>query len=149
MEGQPFLGVVKIDSGELHDARLTADLKACMNGGAPCLMNDGSVEVPGLAERRRETRWTVNWRAVLLLGPDESEAIVRDISRSGIGLKTGIALSRGESITFCLSSTRVLRGAVMWVDRDLYGIRLNIPLEADDDIILAAQAGKSRAAPHF
>ena len=67
-------------------------LSKCANGGSPCVKLDGSIEVPGMAERRKETRWPVDWGATVLLGPSDVEATVLNISHSGICLR----LDEGE-----------------------------------------------------
>ena len=122
-------------------ADISAILSACAHGGAPCLMRDGSVEVPGMAERRKETRWPVDWSVTVLLGPSDVEATVRDISRSGICLLMDAgAVAIGETICMALAGGRRLVGTVVWCSGELYGFRLSAPLIDGDPVLLAAEA---------
>ena len=115
-------------------------LAACANGQSPCVMKDGSIEVPGLAERRQEIRWTVDWSAKILLGPSEAEACIRDISCGGACLRTSELLRVGEGICIQASFGRILAGVIVWKSGDDYGIRFVVRLAADDLIVLAAKA---------
>ena len=116
-------------------------LSTCANGRSPCLTRDGSVEVPGMAERRKEARWSVAWCITVLLGPSDAEATVLNISRSGISLRMDEATAViGETICTKLPGGRRLVGTVAWCSGALYGFRLSVPLLDGDPIILAAQA---------
>ena len=82
-------------------------LSRCANGRSPCLTQDGSVEVPGMAERRKEARWSVDWCVTVLLGPSDVEATVLNISRSGISLRMDEATAvLGETICMKLRGGR-------------------------------------------
>ena len=116
-------------------------LSTCANGGSPCVKLDGSIEVPGMAERRKETRWPVDWGATVLLGPSDVEATVLNISHSGICLRLDEGeVTIGQTICMALAGGRRLVGTVVWCRRELYGFRLSVPLLDGDPIVLAAQA---------
>ena len=116
-------------------------LSTCAKGGSPCLTRDGSIEVPGMAERRKETRWPVAWCAMVLLGPSDVEATVLNISRSGICLRMDEGdVAIGETLCMALAGGRRLVGTVIWCRGELYGFRLSVPLLDGDPIILSAQA---------
>ena len=115
-------------------------LSACANGGTPCVMSDGSIEVPGLAERRRQQRWMVDWPVTLALGTMDVEATIVNISLGGFCLRTSETLQCSEGICVELQVDRRLSGQVVWSKGQTYGIQLATPLTAEDPIIIAAQS---------
>lgn len=113
-------------------------LAACANGGAPCMLSDGTIEVKGWVERRKEARWPVDWNAVLLLGLQDASAKVINISVGGACIQTSVQLNLSELITYELASGRRLVGEVRWSSSHTYGTRFIKPLAADDPIFLDA-----------
>ena len=143
-----LLGSLRVCAGQCETPDASRDrsdiaviLSTCAKGGSPCLTRDGSIEVPGMAERRKETRWPVDWCAMVLLGPSDVEATVLNISLSGICLRLDEGeVTIGQTICMALAGGRRLVGTVVWCRRELYGFRLSVPLLDGDPIVLAAQA---------
>lgn len=127
-------------SYSLHWTRTLRLLSVCANGGSPCVMPDGSVEVPGLVERRRQKRWMVDWPVMLALGPMDVEATIVNISVGGFCLRTSETLRCSEWIYVELQVDRRLSGQVAWSKGQTYGIQFATPLAAEDPIIIAAQS---------
>ena len=118
-----------------REAGFVALLKACADGGSPCVMTDGSIEIPGMAERRDHVRWVVELPATLLLGPVNADAILLNISRGGCCLTTDEPLNDGEIIAFQFESGRKLSGKIMWTQEDRYGVKFSVPLEWADALL--------------
>ena len=121
-----------------HLPSTVALLSSCANGGAPCVMADLTVEIPGLAERRRHPRWIVELPITLLLGDSEAEALLVNISLSGCCILTKEVFNDFEMISFETQSGRLLRGQIVWSKDQTYGIRLAEPLLANDPLIADA-----------
>ena len=110
-------------------------LQGCSAGETPCIMSDGSVEIPGIAERRRRVRRIVNIPASPILGPISADATVINISPGGCCLQSDEILSEGETITLQLQSERKLTGVVMWSQENQCGIQFTVSLEQKDPLL--------------
>ena len=114
-------------------------LVACANGKAPCVMEDGSVEIAGWVERRRDPRWIVAWPATVFVGPYSASAQLTNISRSGFALTTSEILQTSDQICVALKTGDRLSGIIRWARSGTYGIELAAPLDSTHHIIRAAK----------
>lgn len=136
------------ESGALNDPQsypsaigVDAALARAADGGWPCVMEDGSVEVPGLSERRRHQRYPVSWPARLRHNGDIVTVIIDDVSAGGFAMSgpDSLALSAPVVLEFM---GRMLSAHVAWSTGTRFGIRLALPLRPGDPILQAA-LGKS------
>ena len=116
-------------------------LSSCANGGSPCVMEDGSLEIPGIAERRRHQRWLVEWPISILLGPTTEEALLVNISAGGFCIITTEPLRIGEVLRFLTHSGRELGGQVAWSKARYHGIKFSQPLDSADPLLRLAKLG--------
>ncbi len=127
-------------SSMTHLARAVALLSTCAKGGSPCVQDDGSVEIPGWAERREHTRWLVDWPAILHLGPSDASAQLVNISLTGLCLTTREPLRTLETISVDIGPGRCLAAQVMWSIGETYGMRFSEPLDPMDPIAVEAKS---------
>ena len=104
------------------------------------MLLDGSVEIPGWAERRRHSRWSVDWPAVLHLGPSDVHAQLVNISLSGLYLTTVEQLRQFETVSVNIGSGRCLTAQVIWCQGQTYGMKFSTVLLATDPVIIAAKS---------
>jgi hypothetical protein len=132
-----------LDASQAHPRVGDADeaLVRAADGGWPCVMEDGSVEVPGLSERRRHERYRVSWPARLRHDGAMLPVSVDDVSAGGFALSGPDQLALSAPVELELMG-RMLTAHVAWSTGTRFGIRLAVPLRPGDPILLAAQ-GKS------
>ena len=114
-------------------------LSSCANGGSPCVMDDFSLEIPGIAERRHHPRWLVDWPITILLGPSEKQATLVNISAGGCCVCTTETLRIGERLSLLTESGRGLSGKVVWTKARYYGLQFSHPLETTDPLLGSAK----------
>jgi hypothetical protein len=115
-------------------------LSSCANGGSPCVTEDGSLEIPGIAERRRDPRWLVEWPIALLLGPTNEPALLINISAGGCCIITTEQLRNGEILRFLTDSGRELCGKVAWSQARYHGIKFSQSLDIADPLLRLAMS---------
>lgn len=126
-----------------HASRVIALLTEVANGHSPCVRPDGSVEIPGWAERRREQRWVVDWPVRVSAPGGFAPARILNLSRNGLCLSTEVLLRHLETVSIEASPGRRLPGQVMWSKGNRHGVRLFMSLAASDPLIVAARTGLS------
>jgi hypothetical protein len=117
--------------------RVTDLLKAAQRGEHPCVEVDGTVVVPGWAERRRAKRARMALSCAVRVGDRILSASIHDISMGGMGL-TGITdVERGSIMDVELPSGRRLSGTVAWTSlgEAKVGVKFASPLSSDDPIL--------------
>jgi hypothetical protein len=132
-----------LDGSQSHPRAGDADeaLARAADGGWPCVMEDGSVEVPGLSERRRHERYRVSWPARLRHDDVMLPVSIDDVSAGGFALSGPDQLALSVPVELELMG-RMLTAHVAWSTGTRFGIRLAVPLRPGDPILQAAQ-GKS------
>ncbi len=118
--------------------RCQEKLASAASGGWPCIMTDGSVEVPGIAERRQHVRYPVSWSAGMLRGGDMLTIRIEDVSLGGLGVSSRANVSIDEPVIIDLMG-RMLSGHVSWSATHRFGVRLAVPLSEADPLFTAAR----------
>ena len=113
-------------------------LASAARGGCPCIMTDGSVEVPGIAERRQHVRHLVSWSAGMLRGGDMLTSRIEDVSIGGLGVTSRAEVAIDEPVIIDLMG-RMLSGHVSWTAPQRFGVRLAVPLSETDPLFAAAR----------
>ena len=113
-------------------------LASAAGGGWPCVMSDGSVEMPGIAERRRHARYPVSWSAGMLRGGEMLAIRIEDVSVGGVGVSSSAPVAINEQVIVELMG-RMLSGNVSWRAARRFGIKLAVPLRVDDPIVVSAR----------
>lgn len=113
-------------------------LASAAGGGWPRVMSDGSVEMPGIAERRRYVRYPVSWSAGMLRRGDMLAIRIEDVSIRGLGVSSGAAVAINEQVIVELMG-QMLSGYVSWRAARRFGINLAVPLRDTDPIVVAAR----------
>lgn len=128
-----------------HAASPSVDVAGCgkklaraASGGWPCVKPDGSIEVPGLAERRSQMRHPVSWPARMLLHGSMAAVRIENVSEGGFGMSCDTRPAVGEQIVVELMD-RLLTGLITWSAGRRCGIKLTVPLPPGDAIISAAR----------
>lgn len=117
------------DGGDTAEAALAVplfdllEIAAC--GGWPCIDDDGLLNVPGWAERRRSPRRQVRVDATLVAGNLMLPVMIRDISDTGLGLKVRRRLEPGQTVSVFLADGREIGGTVRWSDGANAGVLLD------------------------
>ena len=113
-------------------------LRAAQRGECPCVESDGSVVIPGWAERRRSRRQRIEIECMVVHEDTASPARLHDLSCGGLGLTGPLVAPRGSPVTVELSCGRKLPGVVAWTSGDRWGVRLDAPLSPDDPLLRTA-----------
>lgn len=122
-------------------------LGACAEGGSPCVMADGSVEIPDILERRRHQRFTVDWLGYAYIADCVADVRIVDISAGGLcmvaaGQNGGSAAAglpeKGRVIVEIVGQCR-LTGTVAWHAATSYGVLFDQPLEPGHALLAAAR----------
>ena len=117
-------------------------LALAASGASPCVMSDGSVEVPGIAERRQHARYPVSWPAGMLAGGQMLPVRIDDVSLGGLGISgSTAAVTLGDNVIVELLG-RLLSGRISWAVGRRFGVELAVPLKQNDSIIETARGLK-------
>lgn len=114
-------------------------LSATAAGLSPCVADDGQIEIPGLAERRRSPRFATGWRIKVIHNGKACDAILADLSAGGAGLNGLTNCRLGDSLELKLSADRKLNAVVKWVSRDRCGAGFIVRLTEDDPLLIKAR----------
>lgn len=126
------LGISCPDNGTL----VVGFLKNCVAGGSPCLDENGDLEIPGWAERRKAARVSIQHVAQASTGGAFFDVSVLNASTVGLGL-TGDAKS-GQRTTVIFPDGRQVSGTVKWSEDGRFGLQLDHPLAKSDHLLSSA-----------
>lgn len=126
------LGISRAECGTL----VVGFLKNCLAGGSPCLNENGGLEIPGWAERRKATRISVQQTAQASTGGALFDVSVLNASTVGLGL-TGDAKS-GQRTKVIFADGREVSGTVKWSEDGRFGLQLDQPLAKSDRLLASA-----------
>lgn len=128
--------------GSMHFFRTIDLLRSCANGHSPCVKSDGSVEVPGFIERRKEERLMVDWSAIAIVAKTAMPAQIVDLSAGGAKFVSLVVLQPSQRTSLRLPSGRTLDGVIAWTNASVNGMRFDRPLASDDPLLSeAAETG--------
>ncbi len=116
------------------DEPLSAALRACRVGGAPCLV-DGAVTMPSWAQRRRARRIPLHMGAWLRSKGQLLPVRVTNVSRGGFGIAHAQALEVGAIAALTLETGRRFVCSVAWKRDGEAGLALAKDLPANDPLI--------------
>ncbi len=123
------------EANRVRPHRVVDLLRWAQRGEHPCVQQDGSIVIPGWAERRRVCRQSIAIPARLERTGQPVEVRVRDISLGGLGM-TGISGAvRGEPAAIVFPCGRRLTGTVAWTAADRAGLKLDEPLSVNDPLL--------------
>ncbi len=124
-------------------------LGACAEGASPCVMADGTVEIPDILERRRHQRFSVDWLGSAYIGNRVADVRVVDISAGGLcmvvtGPHGGSAAAadlpdKGRVMVEIVGHGR-LNGIVAWQAATSYGVMFDQSLEPGHALLVAARS---------
>lgn len=117
--------------------RTAENLKAAQRGEFPCVLGDGSIVVPGWAERPRPRvrRQPLDIACVIQAESRTVMGQIYDLSTGGLGFTGAGELKRGSPITVELPNGRWLTGKVSWCSGDRAGMKFDSPLAYDDPLL--------------
>lgn len=130
------------DPRHVTSGSATKLLLAVRSGESPCLAADGSIAVPGWAERRSHRRRPLGLPATLWCGGRQMAATVKDISIGGAGLDDVSGLTVGAALTIDLPHGRRLQGHVVWATDRRAGVKFTHDLDYDDPLLAADAPGR-------
>lgn len=130
---------VDLDQQSIRLPRLRTILARAAAGETPCIMADGTLEIPGIAERRQQPRYAVSWQAWLQADGDWQAITLFDISRGGIGAEGYIGLTVGQRVSLVVGD-HTLQGQIAWASANRFAVRFNAPLAHDDKLLAAARS---------
>lgn len=116
------------------ETRLIEILLKAEGGGTPCMGTHGGIEIPGWAERRRESRIQIRQLVIATIGNRSHEVTIHDASQRGLGLVG--AANTGQHVTLTLSDGRKITGTVVWSQEGRFGMRLDLPLTLADPLLV-------------
>lgn len=119
--------------------RLRTILSHAGAGQQPCIMADGSIEIPGIAEKRQQPRYAVAWQAWLSTGGEWMPVTLFDISRGGIGASCELGMVPGQELVLLLDD-RQMPGRVAWAVGGRFAVQLDTLLADDDPLMRRARA---------
>ena len=127
--------------------RLRDVLSRAATGQTPCIMADGSLEIPGIAERRLQPRYAVSWQAWLQADGDWQPITLFDIARGGIGAEGNLQLVPGQSVSLAVGDQQ-LKGKIAWACDQRFAVprwrQIQFALAMKEDFDLVAKSLKSR-----
>lgn len=124
--------------------RIASLLKQAASGDSPCLKGDGSVDIPGLTERRSQRRYKVRWPAVARFNHVALDVDVTDISLGGIGMECDLVPSVGASGFVAFECGKQVHGCVAWTNKARFGFRFDAALPSGDILIQLARKDSRR-----
>jgi hypothetical protein len=130
---------VAFDPQSTRLPRLLDILARTAAGETPCIMADGSLEIPGIAERRLQPRYAVAWQAWLQADGDWQPITLFDISRGGIGAEADIQAESGQRVSLVIGDHN-LQGHIAWASAQRFAVQLDAPLAYDDTLLVAARS---------
>jgi hypothetical protein len=131
----------------LEQLRTIELLRLAEAGDWPCLDPDGRITIPGWAERRREKRHELRQDATARFGTTIVPVLIRDASRSGLGLEMRREARPGERLVVTLPGGPEFAGEVAWWDKGRAGIKLDRWLSAEDPLIARSASRAARLKP--
>lgn len=122
-------------------------LATCGEGGTPCLLADGTVEIPDIVERRRHRRFAVDWLGSAYIGNHSAEVRIIDVSAGGLcmvasGLPPTEPVRVAARVLVEVVGVGRLSGAIAWHAATSYGVVFDRTLEAGDPVFVAARSGR-------
>jgi hypothetical protein len=130
---------VELDQQSTRLPRLRNILTRAAAGESPCIMADGTIEIPGIAERRQQPRYSVSWQAWLQAEGDWQPITLFDISRGGIGAEAAIGVTAGQTVNLVVGDHN-LQGKIAWASTGRFAVQFDGPLAHDDNLLVAARS---------
>ncbi|MGE0701227.1 MAG: PilZ domain-containing protein [Hyphomicrobiaceae bacterium] len=126
-----------VDPDELSPAQAVERLLAAAAlGGWPCIGEDGSIEIPGWLERRRDRRLRIELACSLKVGSRTWPVRTVDLSRHGAGLAGAPDLPVGARGEVRLNPVCSMAGTIVWCAEGRLGFRFDGPLSPIGDLDL-------------
>lgn len=110
-------------------------LAEAADGGSPCLDAEGQIRLPDLPQRRHSARRTLCQPCIFTHDRNTSQAFVRDVSSTGLGLERVPQLVPDSVVRVELPSGRSFVGVVAWCEGSAAGIRFAKPLLPNDPLL--------------
>jgi hypothetical protein len=104
---------------------LLAALKRCEHSYSPYLTDDLSILLPGSADRRRATRYQCGANVALEFNGERADAIVSNISSTGMRLLECSFLQVGDKVRLQLGEMALIEGEVVWKSNGACGVSFN------------------------
>jgi hypothetical protein len=122
-----------VDPTEAYQApaqrrQVDALLRAVAAGGMPCLDDDGTVSVPGWAERRIDGRARTDASVLVSFDGKLRWTTVTDVSRTGLGLVGLDGVLPGARLTVHTRNRTSHSAQVVWTLGDRAGLDLDRPM---------------------
>lgn len=111
-------------------------VRSAIDGGEPCIDDNGHCFLPDLPQRRPATRRNIYLPCMLEHQGKTSRAVVKDISTGGIGLERACQLTVQNVIVVELEGGRCLAGTVVWSRNKSAGIKFDAPLKSTDPLLI-------------
>lgn len=129
--------IIEASAGRVQPrtGRICEQLKAAQRGEHPCVLSDGSVIVPGWAERRRVKRNQLDIAAIIQVNNSTLMCQIYDLSTGGLGFSGINDLKRGDPATVELPNGRWLTGKVSWCSGTRAGMKFDTALAHDDPLL--------------
>jgi hypothetical protein len=113
---------------------LAALLNEAARGDTHRVNGSGEVDLPKLRQRRSAPRASVRHTCALITPERRVGAMIEDVSRGGLGVRSRTPLRVGEEVMIELTGGRRLSGVVARVSGEQAGLRLSAPLAANDPL---------------
>lgn len=98
-------------------------------------VNDlGEIRLPDLPQRRRDPRKSLERSCRILASGQILPAILRDVSRNGLGITCNHTFGVGEHVQIELEGGRRLKALVAWCDGSRAGFNFETPLSTSDTL---------------
>ncbi|MEM6498888.1 MAG: PilZ domain-containing protein [Pseudomonadota bacterium] len=99
---------------------------------------------PGADRLRKFSRQLVSIRAFLHFGGRFQSTLIRDLSRSGAGLRGAVGVIPGDRVNIELLDGRAISGKVKWWLAGNCGVAFDTKLEENDPLLTGASKGSLR-----
>ena len=116
-------------------SEILSALRAVWAGEHPCVARNGSISIPGWAERRGHQRRFRHLPVEVTSARGSVPAVMHDISATGLGLSELNGIAKGERLSVRLENGRRLVGTVVWSLENRLGLQLGDPLSWDDPLL--------------
>ncbi|MEQ1716827.1 MAG: PilZ domain-containing protein [Hyphomicrobium sp.] len=95
----------------------------------------GEITLPALAQRRRSPRRTVSLPCRIVIAGLAVNAVLRDVSRNGLGVSCRHSLAVRQKVLLELHGRPALHAEVIWCKDGQAGLTLATPLHSNDPLL--------------
>jgi hypothetical protein len=123
-----------------NTALLKRLLRSTAEGGHPCVGSDCIIKLPDLPQRRAAVRPNARLACVVEYHGMTFDAVVKDISTGGVGLDDAPPMRAQTVVLIEFEGGDCLPGLVVWSEGSRAGIKFDLPLKPNHQLLVQRAA---------